>query len=91
MGVFYNEWHLPTLWRNLNYIKLEGVRMGELIKKYKARQMYTGSKRSYLKIALSPNCFIKSQIFFHINKYYKATSILQDSLAVSIRGNSVKL
>lgn len=76
MGVFYNEWHFPTFWRDLNYIKLEGVRMGELIKKYQASQMYTGSKRSDVKTALSSNCFIKSQIFFHINKYYKANSII---------------
>lgn len=28
MGVFYNEWHLPTLWKNLNDIKLEGGKDG---------------------------------------------------------------
>lgn len=60
MGVFYNEWHLPTLWRNLNDTKLEGVGMGGINQKYKASQMYAGSKTSDSKIALSPNCFSKS-------------------------------
>lgn len=84
MGVFHNECRLPTLGSNLNDIKLEGGEDGgEFIKKHKASWMHARSKSSDLEIALSPNCFIKSRIFFQMNKCYKATDIILFKIACS--------
>jgi len=82
MGVFCNESLLPTLGSNLNSIKLEGGEDGrEFIRKYKASWMDARSKSSDLEITLSPNCFIKSRMFFQMNKYYKATNIILFKIA----------
>lgn len=69
MGVFYDEYHLPTLGRNLNNIKVEGGEdwkrnSSKHIKTYKSSWMHTGSKSSDVEIESSPNWLLNHGYYF---------------------------